>query len=151
MSPQPPPAPAPGSAAGIRPQVAVGAVVVTDGALLLVRRGQPPEEGRWSIPGGRVEDGETPADAVVRETFEETGLAVRCGGFLGWVDRVGPGHHFVILDFLAEPSVDVTGVRPEVRAGGDAAEVAWVALAEVAAADLVSGLAAFLRARGVLP
>lgn len=148
MSPQPPASSAPGSPPGAGPQVAVGAVVVSGGALLLVRRGHPPEEGRWSIPGGRVEDGEAPADAVARETLEETGLAVRCGGFLGWVDRVGPDHHFVILDFLAEPVA--AGPRPEIRAGGDAAEVAWVALSEVTARELVSGLASFLRARGVL-
>jgi 8-oxo-dGTP diphosphatase len=127
-----------------RPEVAVGAVAVDEGALLLVRRGRPPEAGRWSVPGGRVERGEPVGAAVEREVLEETGATVRCGPFLGWVERIAPDHHFVILDFL----VDV--LRRGDRPGGDALEVTWVPLAEVHAVDLVTGLEEFLRAHGVV-
>lgn len=130
----------------VRPEVAVGAVAVVRGSLLLVRRGRPPEAGRWSVPGGRVEPGETVAEAVVREVAEETGLAVRCGELVGWAERRGPAYHFVILDF----AVEVDGGGAPV-AGGDAAAARWVPLAEVASMDLVSGLADFLRRHGVLP
>ncbi len=54
------------------------------------------------MPGGRVEPGETLAEAVEREVAEETALAVRCGPFVGWVERIGATHHFVIMDFQAE-------------------------------------------------
>jgi mutator protein MutT len=126
------------------PQVAVGAVARHRGELLLVRRGQEPETGRWSLPGGRLEPGETVAAAVVRELREETGLHGHCGGLVGWAERRGPRYHYVILDF------DVTVTGGELRAGGDAAEAAWVPLADVGGLDLVSGLADFLAAHGVL-
>jgi 8-oxo-dGTP diphosphatase len=129
-----------------RPVVAVGAVVVVDRRMLLVRRGREPAAGRWSVPGGRVERGETLAAAVVREVAEETGLAVACGELAGWVERIGAEHHFVILDFLASPLDDRQPV-----AGDDAAEVAWVPLEDVAATPLVDGLAEFLGERGLIP
>jgi len=127
-----------------RPEVAVGAVAVHDEALLLVQRGHEPEKGRWSLPGGRVEAGETLSQALEREVAEETGLEVRCGTLLGWVERIGPGHHFVILDFLVEVASGA------LCAGGDATEAAWVALPVVAGLDLVEGLAGFLRDHRVL-
>jgi len=129
-----------------RPQVAVGAVAVADGALLLVLRGHAPEAGRWSLPGGRVEAGESLAEALAREMLEETGLTARCGRFVGWVEQVSPDYHFVILDF----EVDVEG---DAVAGGDAAEVAWVPLDAVGSGGglpLVSGLEDFLRQHQVL-
>ena len=89
-----------------RPEVAVGAVAVHDDRLLLVRRGRGPAAGEWSVPGGRVEHGETLHEAVVREVAEETGLEVVVTGFLGWVERIGEDpepYHFVILDFVVDP------------------------------------------------
>jgi mutator protein MutT len=130
----------------MRPEVCVGAVAVDDDRLLLVRRGRGPAAGEWSVPGGRVEQGETLAEALVRELAEETGLEGVCGPLVGWVERIGPDHHFVILDFA------VTVLDPaSARAGDDAAEVAWVRLTDVAEMALVEGLAEFLHEHGILP
>jgi mutator protein MutT len=129
-----------------RPEVAVGAVALHDGALLLVRRGRGPAAGEWSVPGGRVQTGETVAAALVREVLEETGLEAVVDGFLGWVERIGADHHFVILDF----AVTVLDPTETPVAGDDAAEVAWVPLTELADTRLVDGLYDFLRDAGVL-
>jgi ADP-ribose pyrophosphatase YjhB (NUDIX family) len=125
--------------------VAVGGIAVVDGALLVVRRATPPQVGCWTVPGGRVEAGETVTAAVVRELFEETALRVRCGPLVGWAERRGEGYHYVILDF------EVTPLSPGTpAAGGDAGEVAWVPLADVPDLTLVDGLGDFLMEHGVL-
>ena len=127
------------------PVVAVGGVAVVQGALLMVRRARPPGAGCWSVPGGRLEPGESVTAAVEREVHEETGLDVRCGSLLGWAERRDSRYHFVILDFL------VTVVGPGMpTAGSDAAAAAWVPLPEVAALDLVEGLEEFLVGHDVL-
>ena len=128
------------------PEVCVGAIAVHDGRLLPVRRGRGPAAGEWSIPGGRVQAGETLAEAVVRELAEETGVEGVCDALVGWVERIGPDHHFVILDFA------VTVLEPgEPVAGSDAAEAEWVALEEVSHRRLVEGLAEFLHEHGIIP
>lgn len=130
----------------MRPEVCVGAIAVEGGRLLLVRRGRGPAAGVWSVPGGRVEAGETLAEAVLREVAEETGLEGMCDELVGWVERMGPDHHFVILDFA------VTVLEPrEPRAGDDAAEAEWVPLDEVAHRRLADGLAEFLHEHGIVP
>lgn len=133
-----------GAGVGRRPEIAVGAVAVDGGALLLVRRSQPPQAGRWSLPGGRVEFGETLAQALEREVREETGLSARCGQLVGWVERLDGAQHFVILDFTA--SIEAGSLQ----AGSDASDVAWVPLAELSGVDLVDGLEDFLCRHGVL-
>ncbi len=127
-------------------EVCVGAIVVHDGALLLVRRGRGAGAGMWSVPGGRVEYGETLVDAVLRELGEETGLIGRSARHLGFVERIAPGWHYVIHDF----AVDVESVHGAL-AGDDAAELRWCALDEVADhPGIVAGLADFLTEVGVL-
>lgn len=126
-----------------QPEVAVGAVVVRDGELLLVRRGRGPAAGEWSLPGGRVRLGEEVHEATVRETREEAGIDVVVERFLGWVERMGADpdpYHFVILDFACMP-VDPQQVP---IAGDDAAEATWVSLDELDGLPLVPGLLEFL-------
>ena len=126
----------------------MGAVAVSDDRLLLTRRGHGPAAGEWSLPGGRVEAGETLAEAVVRELAEETGLEAVCDDLVGWVERIGSDHHFVIFDFQVTVLDD-----PETppRAGADAAEAAWVPLDEVTHLRLTDGLAEFLHEHGIVP
>ena len=129
----------------MRPEVCVGAIAVHDDRLLLVRRGHGPAAGDWSVPGGRVEGGETLAEAVVRELAEETGVEGVCDRLVGWVERIDDDHHYVILDFA------VTVLEPGgLQAGGDAAEAEWVPLEDVPHRRLVDGLAEFLHEHGIV-
>ena len=135
------------------PEVAVGAVAVHDDAILLIRRGRGPSKGDWSVPGGRVEPGETVYEAVVRETYEETGLEVVVDRFLGWVERIGPAddstpdYHFVILDF----AVTVLDPLQTPVAGDDAVDVMWVPFTELSDKRLAPGLHDALHDMGVVP
>lgn len=116
------------------------------GRLLMVRRGHPPGEGLWSVPGGRVEPGESDAAAVARELLEETGLVVSVGALAGVVERPGPdGVTFVIRDYAA------TAVGGVLRAGDDAADARWVSVPELGALPLTPGLLEALREWGMLP
>jgi len=128
-----------------RVELAVGAVVLHHDHVLLVRRSTPPEAGRWSFPGGRVEPGERMADAAAREVREETGLDVEIARLLDWVERIGPDHHFVIVDFAA-----TVPERQEPTPGDDAADARWVHLDEISTLALVDGLLDFLRANRVV-
>ena len=128
-----------------RPILGVGAVVVDDDRLLLVRRGRGPAAGTWSVPGGKVELGEALVEAVTRELREETGLEGVCGPLLGWGERIDDEGHYVILDF----EVTLVG-DDQPTAGDDAAEVAWVELHDVAELHLVEGLAELLHEQGII-
>lgn len=113
------------------PVVGVGGVVIADGRTLLIRRGHPPLEGEWSIPGGTLEVGETLLDAVRRELLEETGMEVRVGELIEAFERIFPDddgqpkYHFVILDYLCEAA------GGQARAGSDVTDVAWAAEEEL--------------------
>jgi len=127
------------------PRVGVGAVVLHEGRVLLVRRGRPPGIGKWSLPGGLVRLGETTRAAIVREVAEECGLAVRVVGLAGMVERVVEDdagrvrYHYVLVDYLVRPeTVDAV-------AGSDADEVRWVEVGCVGELDVTEGLVDMIR------
>jgi 8-oxo-dGTP diphosphatase len=125
----------------------VGAVIKDGGGrLLLIKRGHEPGAGLWTLPGGRIEPGETDQQAVAREILEETGLHVACGRLVGEAELAGlDGAVIDVRDYLAV----VTG--GELAAGDDAADAAWVTGAELAGLPVTRGLAGFLTAWGVYP
>ncbi|HEV2617405.1 MAG TPA: NUDIX hydrolase [Candidatus Acidoferrales bacterium] len=109
-----------------RPVIAVGGVVISDARVLLIRRAQPPLEGRWSIPGGLLELGESIAQAIARELLEEAGVQVRALELIEIYEKVlrlpnqPPQYHFVILDYLCELKGGAA------QAGSDVTDVSWV-------------------------
>jgi 8-oxo-dGTP diphosphatase len=127
------------------PTLGVGAIVVRDGHLLMVRRAQEPALGLWSIPGGKVERSEYLADALRREVQEETGLEVDVGELAGFFEVIGDGTHYVIMDFLAT----YTGAE-EPRPGDDVDRARWVPLDDIASLDCTPRFVELLTAWGVL-
>jgi ADP-ribose pyrophosphatase YjhB (NUDIX family) len=133
--------------------VAVGAVVVVrSGRLLLVRRGRPPGAGSWTLPGGRVEPGESLEEAAAREVAEETGVRVRVLCALGVAHLAREGFVYAIYEYLAVPVDDTPA-----RAGDDAADVRWAAAGELDALGVAADAVAFVdrglveaRSRGLL-
>jgi 8-oxo-dGTP diphosphatase len=119
-----------------RPLIGVGGVVISEGRALLIRRGRPPLEGQWSIPGGLLEVGETLFTGVRRELLEETGIEVRVGELIEVFERINlddsgqTRYHFVVLDYLCE------AVQCEARAGSDVTDIAWAAATELAGYSL---------------
>ena len=134
------------------PVVGVGAVIVRDGKAIIVKRANDPYKGQWSIPGGRVELGESLTDAVQREMREETGLAVDVGPVIEVFERIQaveqlpegpPGsrirYHFVIIDYLC------TCAGGELCAGDDAADAKWVTSEELDGYDIRPTAVAVIR------
>ena len=107
------------------PLVGVGAIIIEEDRVLLIKRARPPLLAQWSIPGGALEVGELVREAVVREAREETGLVVEPGELLGVYDRVVRDakqrvqYHYVLIDFLCRSA------GGELAAADDAAEVRW--------------------------
>jgi mutator protein MutT len=124
-----------------RPVVSVGAVVIEGQRVLLVKRGQEPLRGRWSLPGGVVEAGEELHAAVVREVREETGLTVQVGDVVEVLDRITRDpdgrieFHYVIIDYVCE----VAG--GSLACASDADDARWVDRAELAGYDLTTKVA----------
>ena len=117
------------------PVVGVGGVVIRDGKVLLIRRGKPPLYGRWVVPGGTVELGESLEQALVREMREETGLEVVPLEILTVFDRIERDgdrvvYHYVIVDYLCR------WLGGEALAASDALEAAWAALDDLPRFDL---------------
>jgi ADP-ribose pyrophosphatase YjhB (NUDIX family) len=139
-------APPPGAPVGTQP--CVGALV-HDGAgrLLLVRRGTEPHRGRWTLPGGRIEAGETPEEAVVREVREETGLDVEVGPVAGRVLVGGGDVSFDVVDFVC--TLRDAGAEPS--PGDDAAEARFVDRATLLQLSCTPRLVDTLRAWDQLP
>ena len=109
-----------------QPLIGVGAVIVSGGRVLLVRRDTEPLRGEWSVPGGMLELGEKLRDGVRREALEETGLEVEAGEVLEVFDSIFTDalgrtqYHYVLIDYLCRP------VSGEARAGSDVSDVRWV-------------------------
>lgn len=114
-----------------RPIIGVGAVVFKDSKVLLIRRGKPPKEKEWSLPGGAQELGESAPEAAIREVQEETGLEVKVTGFVDVVDFIehddkgGIAFHYTLLDFAAEY------VSGTLRAGSDAEDAQFFRLQDI--------------------
>jgi ADP-ribose pyrophosphatase YjhB (NUDIX family) len=134
---------------GLLPEVPCVGAVVHDarGRLLLIRRGHAPSAGLWSVPGGRMEAGETEAEAVVREVAEETGLRVRPDRVLGRVRIDGDGVVFTVTDWACT----VLDPAQQPVAGDDAADVVFTDAAGLAALEMAPGVVAALSGWGVLP
>jgi 8-oxo-dGTP diphosphatase len=123
----------------------VGAVVTDPhGRLLMIKRGREPGAGLWSIPGGRIEPGETDSEALVREMLEETSLTVEVGRLLGRVQR--PGLDGAVID-IKDYAATVTGGT--LRPGDDAAEARWVDPGDLGSLEITEGLVEALTSWGV--
>jgi ADP-ribose pyrophosphatase YjhB (NUDIX family) len=118
------------------PLVGIGAIIIENSRVLLVKRAHPPLQAQWSIPGGVLEVGELVRDAAIREAREETGLIVEPADLLGVYDRVLRNaeqrvqYHYVLIDFLCR------WVGGELQAASDAAEVRWFTREELPALNL---------------
>ena len=127
------------------PLVGVGAVILDQGRVVLVKRKFPPLAGDWSIPGGRLKIGETLREGVVREAGEETGLTVDPVELLGVYDRLLRDeagrilYHYVLIDFLCRR---LTG---ELQASGDADDARWFSPEEIEKVSLVADTAQVIR------
>ncbi|RBY96475.1 NUDIX hydrolase [Blastococcus sp. TF02-8] len=133
----------------VRPVVPCVGAIVHDGArrLLVVRRGQDPGRGLWSVPGGRVEPGETFREAVEREVLEETGLRVRAGHEVGRIRIAGAGIDYDVADLACT----LVGDDVEPVAGDDATDARFVDAAALGGLACTPGLVETLAGWGVLP
>ncbi len=129
-----------------QPLIGVGALIVENGRVVLIKRGKAPLMGEWSIPGGMLELGETLRQGAEREALEETGLVIHATELLGVFDRVVPDaerkivYHYVLIDFLCER------ISGELLAGADADDARWFTPEELAKLPLAEDTAGVIRA-----
>jgi 8-oxo-dGTP diphosphatase len=127
------------------PLIGVGAVIIRNNQVVLVKRGQAPLQGEWSIPGGLLEVGETLRQGAEREALEETGLAAKATELLGVFERLVPDddkrtrYHYILIDFLCQV------VAGELKASGDAADARWFSPEELSSLPLPGDTAAVIR------
>ena len=127
------------------PLVGVGAVILDQGRVALVKRRFPPLAGEWSIPGGQLETGETMREGIIREVREETGLTVEPAELLGVYDRLLRDeagrilYHYVLIDFLCRR------LAGELQAGGDADDARWFSQEETGRISLLEDTAEVIR------
>jgi len=136
---------------GLRhPVPAVAAIILRDDEILLVKRGADPAVGKWSIPGGSVEIGETLRDALKREVLEETDLEIEPGRLAGVSDLVVEREgciqwHYVLINFFA------TIVSGKPAAGSDSSDIRWVKLSDIKDYQVTRSLLERLQELGLLP
>jgi 8-oxo-dGTP diphosphatase len=127
------------------PVVGVGAIIISEGKILLEKRKNEPSKGKWSIPGGLVELGESVEQAVIREVKEETGLDVEAPRLIDVVDNISLDakgkvkYHYVIVDFLVIVRCGLA------KAASDADELKWVSFSEVEEYDLTKSFRDFFQ------
>ena len=128
-----------------QPVVGIGAVIINQGKIVLIKRGNEPSKGKWTIPGGLVELGESLEAAVIRETKEEVCLDVENPCLIGVVDNVDLDeqgkvkYHYVIIDYLVHVKAGA------IKAASDAAELRWVPFNEVEEYNLTASFRVFFR------
>lgn len=119
------------------PGIGVGAIVFDGDSVLLIKRDKPPAMGQWSVPGGKLEPGESLCDACIREVMEETGLFVKAGNIVAVVERRVESFHYVIVDFIA--FIPEAGSKVPC-ASSDVCEALWVKVNQICQYNLVEGL-----------
>ncbi|MGR9036955.1 MAG: NUDIX hydrolase [Gammaproteobacteria bacterium] len=125
------------------PAVGIGGIVFNShNQVLLIKRDKPPAKGLWSVPGGRLEPGESMVEACRREFKEETGLAIEVEQVVAVVERRIENYHYVIIDFLARLQ-DQASSMPVAQS--DVAEAKWVDVSDIAGYPMVDGLAEIIK------
>jgi mutator protein MutT len=128
-----------------QPVVGIGAIIIHEGKIVLIKRGNEPSKGKWTVPGGLVELGESPEQAVIRETKEEISLDVENPTLIDVVSNVDVDekgkvkYHYVIIDYLVKVK------NGTAQASSDAADLRWVPFDEVEKYDLTTSFRLFFR------
>lgn len=131
------------------PSPAVGAIIIKDGQILLIKRGSDPSYGKWSVPGGHIELGETMEAALKREVMEEVGIDVKINRLAGVYDLIVQDgenitYHYVLIEFFADT------VSGNIKAGSDALECRWVPLTKIDEFDLTPTVIECLRENNLM-